>query len=112
MAMLKCRLRDVIVLGLWTPLILLPYFLMMHTPTAIVVQNALANRFNYFLGTNTDGEGKEVLSVDGGSSVNETVKFTSPAFQTNLTGVNFTAVSSICPHPSRSVLTRLSLRIS
>ncbi|CAM6104379.1 unnamed protein product [Calypogeia fissa] len=101
MAMLKCRLKDLIVLGLWAPLILLPYFLMMHTPTAVMVQNALANRLNYFMGTNTDAEGRDLVSDEGEPFTtppnDENENVIAPWVLANITGANYTAIEEEFP---------------
>jgi hypothetical protein len=40
------RVKDMIIMSLFTALILLPCLLLMHAPSLVIVHNALANRLN------------------------------------------------------------------
>lgn len=71
MALMKFRVKDMIVVSLCAALIALPYYLMMHTPTAILVQNALANRLNNFMQGSNDADGRDLLYEAGGSFTDE-----------------------------------------
>jgi hypothetical protein len=54
MAFLKFRAKDTIIMSLCTALILLPYLILMHAPSLVTIQNALANRFNKSTGGKID----------------------------------------------------------